>query len=73
MLTDGLILGMLASIGLAIVGYKMRSLPVMFISSLGWLISALQVFSQTSEVLPMALLLMLSVSQFFLISSKEVR
>lgn len=64
---------MLASIGLAVVGYKMRSLPVMFISSLGWLISALQVYSQTSEVLPMALLLMLSVSQFFLIQSKEMR
>lgn len=64
---------MLASIGLAVVGYKMRSLPVMFISSLGWLISALQVYAQTEEVLPMALLLMLSVSQFFLIQSKEMR
>lgn len=66
-MTDGLILAMLISLALTILGYKMRSLPIMFIASLGWLISALQVYQQTEELLPMGLMMMLSFSHFFII------
>lgn len=71
MITEGLILSMLASLLLLGLALKMRSLPVVFISSLGWLISALQVYEQTAELLPLGLLLMVAFSQFFLISNKE--
>lgn len=66
-MTEGLIIAMLIAAALLIIGYKMRSLPVIFISSLGWLISGMQVYKQTSEVLPMILLFMLAISQFFII------
>lgn len=66
-MTEGLIIAMLIATALLIIGYKMRSLPVIFISSLGWLISAMQVYKQTTEVLPMILLFMLAISQFFII------
>lgn len=71
MLTDGLMLALLVSLFLTILALKLRSLPVLFVSSLGWLISALQVYEQTAEVLPMGLLLMVAFAQFFLINPKE--
>ena len=46
-------LAMLVSLVLAILAVKMRSLPIIFISSLGWLIASLQVYEQTAEILPM--------------------
>lgn len=66
-MTEGLIIAMIISAALALLAVKMRSLPVIFISSIGWSIAALQVFQQTEEVLPMLLLIMLAFSQFFLI------
>ena len=66
-MTEGLMIAMLASIALAILAYKMQSLPVMFISSIGWTVAGLQVFDQTAEILPMMLLLMLAFGQFFAI------
>jgi len=66
MITEGLVITMLASVLLLILALKMRSLPVLFISSLGWLISALQVYQQTAEVTPMLLLLMVAFAQFFI-------
>lgn len=66
-MTEGLIIAMIISAALALLAVKMHSLPVIFISSIGWSIAALQVFQQTDEVLPMMLLLMLAFSQFFLI------
>lgn len=65
MITEGLVITMLASVLLLILALKMRSLPVLFISSLGWLISALQVYQQTSEITPMLLLMMVAFAQFF--------
>lgn len=65
MITEGLVITMLASVLLLILAFKMRSLPVLFISSLGWLISALQVYQQTSEITPMLLLMMVAFAQFF--------
>ena len=61
-------MALLISLALAILAYKMHSLPVMFISSLGWTISGMQVFEQTEEVLPMILILMLAFGQFFIIN-----
>lgn len=71
MLTEGVLLAMGVSLLLLVLGMKMRALPLIFISSLGWLISGLQVYQQTEEVLPMILLMMLSFSQFFLIRSER--
>lgn len=64
MLTDGLILALLASGALMLLGAKMSSRPVIFISSLGWVICGLQIFQQTEEILPMFLFMMLAFSQF---------
>jgi hypothetical protein len=66
-MTEGLMLAILIALALSILAFKMKSLPIMFISSLGWLIAALQVYEQTQETLPMALMMMLSFGQFFLI------
>lgn len=67
MITEGLVITMLASVLLLLLALKMRSLPVLFVSSLGWLISALQVYQQTAEVTPMLLLLMVAFAQFFIL------
>ena len=67
MITEGLVITMLASVLLLLLALKMRSLPVLFVSSLGWLISALQVYQQTAEVTPMLMLLMVAFGQFFVL------
>lgn len=72
-MTEGLIIAMLLAVGLLLIGYKMRSLPVIFISSLGWLISGLQLYQQTSEILPTILIIMLAISQFFILSKRGDR
>lgn len=64
-------LALLVSLLLSGLAIKMHSLPILFISSLGWLISALQVYDQTSEILPMALLMMVAFSQFFVLSPQK--
>ena len=66
-MTEGLMLAILIALALSILAFKMKSLPIMFISSLGWLIAALQVYDQTQEALTMALMMMFSFGQFFLI------
>ena len=66
MLTDGLILSLVFSGVLLVLGYKFKSIPMLFISSLGWMISALQIYQQTAEILPMVLLIMLSIGQFMI-------
>lgn len=73
MITDGLLLGLVFSGILLILGAKKSSRPVVFISSLGWMICGLQIFQQTDEVLPMVLLMMLSISQFVLFASSGGR
>ena len=70
-MTDGLIVALIISAVLTLLAYKMQSLPIIFISSLGWMISGLQVWQQTAEVLPMILLLMLAFGQFFLINRRS--
>lgn len=70
-ITDGLILSLIFSGALLLLGAKMRSRPVVFISSLGWMICGLQIYQQTEEVLPMALLMMTSFAQFFLVTGRS--
>lgn len=66
-------LAMLIALALTILSLRIRSLPIMFISSLGWLIAALQVYQQTDELLPMGLMLMLAFGQFFLVNPESKR
>ena len=66
-MTEGLMLAMLIALALSLLAYKMKSLPIMFVAGLGWLVAAMQVYEQTQVVLPMALMLMFSFGQFFLI------
>lgn len=71
-MTEGLILALLISLGLLILGWKLRRIQIIFISSLGWLICAMQIYDQTSEVLPMILLIMVAISQFFVVKKQDV-
>lgn len=64
MITEGLIIACLACFGLSILAYLMKSLPVIFISSIGWLICGLMIFKQTNEMLPMMLLIVFAIAQF---------
>lgn len=66
-MTEGLMLAMLIALALSLLAYKMKSLPIMFVAGLGWLVAALQVYEQTQETLPMVLMMMFSFGQFFLI------
>lgn len=66
MISDGLILALIFSGVLLCLGAKMGSRPMIFISSIGWMICGLQIFQQTSEFLPTALLMMIAFGQFFL-------
>ena len=67
MITDGLIIALIAAAGLGVMGATKKSKPLIFVSSVGWMIAALQTYQQTTETLPMALLLMLAVGQFVLV------
>lgn len=69
MITEGVLLGLVISGILLILGAKKSSRAVIFVSSLGWMICGLQILQQTGEPLPMALLMMLSISQFMLFAS----
>lgn len=70
MITEGLAIACLVCIGLGLLAYKMHSLPIIFISSVGWVICGLQIFQQTDEILPTLLVMMLAVSQFMLINKE---
>lgn len=69
-ISDGLIIACIVCVGLALLAYKMHSLPIIFVSSLGWVICGLQIFQQTGEILPTILVMMLAVSQFMLINKE---
>ena len=70
MISEGLIISFLVCIGLSILGYWKKSLPVIFISSLGYVICGLLLFQQIEEILPLLLLLMLAVAQFLFIKKE---
>lgn len=69
MLTDGVLLGLAFSGALLALGAWKGSRPVVFVSSLGWTVCGLQIVQQTEELLPLALLVMLAISQFILVGS----
>ncbi len=71
-MTEGLICALIFSAILLIIAIRMQSLPVIFISSLGWTVAALQLYDETAAILPMMLLFMLAVSQFFMIRGERV-
>ena len=50
--------------------YLMKSLPIIFVSSIGWLICGLEIFQQTEDMLPMLLLFVLSFGQFMFIKKE---
>lgn len=70
MISEGLIIGCIVCIGLSLLAYKMKSLPVIFISSIGYLICGLEIFQQTEEILPMMLLLVFAFVQFLFIKKE---
>ena len=70
MISEGLIISFLVCIGLSILGYFKSSLPVIFISSIGYVICGLLLFQQIEEILPLLLLLMLAVSQFMFVKKE---
>ena len=71
MITEGVLLGLVFCGVLAVLGAKKNSRPVIFISSLGWMICGLQIFQQLDEILPTILLMMLAISQFMLLGTRS--
>lgn len=67
MITEGLAIACIVCIGLSILAYLMKSLPIIFVSSIGWLICGLEIFQQTEDMLPMFLLFVFSFGQFMFI------
>lgn len=70
MITVGLAIACIVCVGLSVLGYMYKSLPIVFISSLGYVICGLQIFQQTEEMLPLLLLLMFGMGQFLLIKKE---
>ncbi len=70
MISEGLIIAFIVCAGLTFLAYKMSSLPIIFISSIGYMICGLQTFQQTEEVLPMLMIFILSIGQFMLIKKE---
>ena len=70
MITESLIIACIICIGLSFLAYLMKSLPFIFISSIGWLICGLRIFQQTDDMLPMLLLFVFAFGQFMFIKKE---
>ena len=70
MITEALIISCIVCIGLSFLAYLMKSLPFIFISSIGWLICGLEIFQQTEDMLPMMLLFVFAFGQFMFIKKE---
>ena len=66
-MSEALALSILLSLLIMAMGWKLRSLPMVFVSSLGWMASSLMVYQEMNNVLPMALLFFIAVSQLFVV------
>lgn len=66
-----LILSMLMCVGLAVMGLKMKMWPVTFISSIGWVIIACELFQETESWLALGLMVMVAISQIILVKDAE--
>lgn len=60
-------MGMLLCIFLAIIAYKIRSWPVVFVSSIGWTIIALRFYEVSGDLLSLALMISVAIVQIFII------
>lgn len=64
---------MLLCVGLGIVGYAMKAWPVVFISSIGWVIIACEIYTQYESWLALGLMIMLAFSQVILVRDEGSR
>ena len=62
-----LVLSMALCVGLAALGYALKAWPVTFISSIGWVVLACEVYSQYESFLALGLMIMLAISQVILV------
>lgn len=65
------ILSMLLCVGIAAIGLRMRTWPVVFVSSIGWVIIAMQVYQTYENMLVLALMIMMALAQVFMIKSED--
>lgn len=67
-MNEVLILSMILAAGLAVMGFKFRSVPLLVISSLGWVLVSLELYDAyaADAMLPMALLWMVAFSQILM-------
>lgn len=72
-LTEPMAIGMLLSIFLTILGYKMRSWPVVLISSISWVIIGLRYYDLTSDFLPLGLMVTVAMVQVFIVPEGKRR
>lgn len=62
-----LVLSMLLCVGLAVVGYVLKAWPVTFISSIGWVVLACEIYNEYESFLALGLMIMLAISQVILV------
>jgi hypothetical protein len=65
------ILSMLLCVGIAAIGLRMKVWPVTFVSSIGWVIIAMQVYQTYGNMLVLALMIMVALAQVFMIKSED--
>ena len=70
MISEGLIIACIVCVGLTILGFYKHNLPIVFVSSIGYLICGLMIFKQTTEILPFFLLLMFAFGQFMVVKKE---
>lgn len=68
-----IILAMLLCVGLGALGLRMRMWPIAFVSSIGWVIIACQLFEQSRSWLVLGLMLMIAFTQVILVKDTERR
>ena len=66
-----IILAMLLCVGIAAIGLKMKTWPVVFVSSIGWIIISMRIFEAYQDYLALALMIMVAIAQVFLIKSED--
>lgn len=68
-----IILAMLLCVGLGGLGLRMRMWPIAFVSSIGWVIIACELFEQSRSWLVLGLMIMVAFSQIILVRDSEGR
>ncbi len=68
---ESYVLALIVCAALSIIGYKMRSYPVIVVSSLGLVIVGLQMYSDgTADLLCLGLIIMLALAQPWIVPNK---